>query len=89
MRKVDSLDFDILIGGHGPVGVKRDVGLGLAYLEELRAEVLRGLQAGKSVDELKRSVTMEKYRDWANYEQWRALNVEGMARHLQESGAVR
>ncbi|HEY5739369.1 MAG TPA: MBL fold metallo-hydrolase [Gammaproteobacteria bacterium] len=89
VRKVDSLDFDILIGGHGAVGVKRDVGLGLAYLEELRAEVLQGLQAGKSVDELKRSVTMEKYRAWANYEQWRALNVEGMARHLQESGAVR
>ena len=88
VRKVDSLDFDILIGGHGPVGVKRDVGLGLAYLEELRAEVLKGLQAGKSVEQLKRSVTMEKYRDWANYEQWRALNVEGMARHLRESGAV-
>jgi len=89
VKKVDSLDFDILIGGHGPVGVKRDVGLGLAYLEEMRAEVLRGLQAGKSVDELKASVTMEKYRGWQNYDDWRALNVEGMARHLQESGAVK
>ncbi|HKJ54184.1 MAG TPA: MBL fold metallo-hydrolase [Gammaproteobacteria bacterium] len=88
VRKVDSLDLDILIGGHGPVGVKRDVGLGLAYLEELRAEVLKGLRAGKSVDELVRSVTMEKYRDWQSYGQWRALNVEGMARYLLESGEV-
>ncbi|MGD8841714.1 MAG: MBL fold metallo-hydrolase [Gammaproteobacteria bacterium] len=88
VRKVDSLDFDILLGGHGPVGVKRDVGLGLAYLEELRAAVLKGLRAGKSVDELKREVTMEKYSDWQSYDQWRALNVEGMARYLLETGTV-
>jgi glyoxylase-like metal-dependent hydrolase (beta-lactamase superfamily II) len=88
VRKVDSLDFDILVGGHGPVGVKRDVRLGLDYLQELRAQVLQGLQSGLSVDELKEIVTMSDYRDWANYEQWRALNVEGMARHLRESGAV-
>ncbi|MDH3386973.1 MAG: MBL fold metallo-hydrolase [Gammaproteobacteria bacterium] len=88
VRKVDALDFDLLIGGHGPVGVKRDVGQGLAYLEELRAAVLAGLRAGKSVDELKASVKMEKYGDWEAYDSWRELNVEGMARHLAESGAL-
>jgi hypothetical protein len=77
-----------MIGGHGPVGVKSDVGAGIAYLEELRAEVLKGLKAGKSVDELKQSVTMEKYKDWAAYDNWRELNVQGMARYLSESGAV-
>jgi glyoxylase-like metal-dependent hydrolase (beta-lactamase superfamily II) len=88
VRKVDALDFDLLIGGHGPVGVKRDVGQGLAYLEELRAAVLAGLRAGKSVDELKTGIRMEKYRDWEAYDSWRELNVEGMARHLTESGAL-
>jgi glyoxylase-like metal-dependent hydrolase (beta-lactamase superfamily II) len=88
VKRVNRLDFDILVGGHGPVGVKSDVGEGIAYLEELRAEVLKGLKAGKTVDELKRDVKMEKYKDWAAYDQWRELNVEGMARHLQESGAV-
>ena len=88
VRKVDALDFDILIGGHGPVGNKADVAAGIVYLEELRAGVLEGLKAGKSVDELKASVKMEKYKSWGSYDQWRALNVEGMARHLKESGAV-
>ena len=88
VRKVDSLDFDILLGGHGPVGVKRDVSEGLTYLEEMRAEVLDGLEAGLSVDDLKRKVLMEKYRTWANYERWRELNVEGMARSLKESGVA-
>jgi len=88
VKKVNALDFDFLIGGHGPVGGKRDVANGLAYLEELRAEVLTGLKAGKTVDELKTDVKMKKYKKWGAYEQWRGLNVLGMARHLKESGAV-
>jgi len=88
VRKVNELDFDVLIGGHGPVGIKRDVELGLAYLEEMRAAVLKGLKAGKTVEELKQSITMEKYRDWGAYDRWRALNVQGMARSLVESGAL-
>ena len=88
VKRVNQLDFDILVGDHGPVGVKRDVSEGIAYLEELRAEVLKGLKAGNTVDELKSDIKMEQYRDWASYNQWRELNVQGMARHLQESGAV-
>jgi glyoxylase-like metal-dependent hydrolase (beta-lactamase superfamily II) len=88
VRKVDSLEFEVMIGGHGPVGMKSDVAEGIAYLEELRAEVLQGLSDGQSVDELKQSVKMDKYNTWAAYDQWRELNVQGMARHLQESGAV-
>lgn len=88
VRTVDALEFEILIGGHGPVGVKSDVGDGIVYLEELRAAVLKGLKSGQSIDELKQTIKMEKYRDWASYEQWRELNVQGMARHLTESGAL-
>ena len=86
VRKVQSLDFDVFVGGHGVVGAKSDVGDGLAYLTELRAAVLEGLKAGKSVDDLSRDIRMEKYKDWGSYDQWRALNIQGMARHLQESG---
>ena len=88
VRKVQSLEFDILVGGHGPVGVKADVDDALAYLQELRAEVLKGLKAGKSVDELSNSIKMTKYRDWANYDNWLKLNIQGMARYLKASGAV-
>ena len=88
VQKVRSLDFEVFVGGHGPVGEKSDVGAGLAYLEELRSAVLEGLNAGKSVDDLSQEIMMEKYKDWGSYDQWRALNVQGMARHLKESGAV-
>lgn len=88
VKKVEALDFDILIGGHGPVGIKKDVSAGIAYLEELRTAVLEGLKAGQSVEELKKTVLMEKYKTWGLYDQWRELNVQGMARHLVESGTV-
>ena len=88
VRAANELDFKILVGGHGPIGVKSDVAAGLAYLEEMQAAVLEGLKAGKSVDELAESVTMDAYSDWINYDEWRKGNVRGMARYLQESGAV-
>lgn len=88
VRKLETLDFQIFAGGHGPVGVKADTTSARLYMEELRAKVLTGLKAGESVDALTQSVQMANYRDWASYEQWRALNVQGMARSLKESGAV-
>ena len=88
VRNVEALDFEIFAGGHGPLGVKDDVTAGRIYLEELRDQVLEGLKAGKSVDELKSSITMDKYKDWGSYDQWRELNVQGMARHLNEIGAA-
>jgi glyoxylase-like metal-dependent hydrolase (beta-lactamase superfamily II) len=89
VRKVETLDFEILVGGHGPVGTKSDATNGRIYLEELRAAVLEGLQAGKTVDELAGSITMDKYKDWISYDDWRELNVRGTARYLLESGAVK
>jgi len=88
IEAVDALDFDILVGGHGPVGAKPDVAVQHAYLTELRDQVLAGLKAGKSVEELQAEVTMDAYKDWSAYDDWRVLNIEGMARWLKESGQV-
>lgn len=88
VRNVEALNFDIFAGGHGPVGVKEDVTSGRVYMEELRAEVLAGFKSDKSIDDLATSITMSDYSDWASYDQWRELNVRGMARHLEEIGAV-
>jgi len=32
---------------------------------------------------------MEAYKDWSSYENWRPLNVQGMARWLKAIGAVK
>ena len=55
-------------------------------METLRAHVLAGLKAGQSESELAESVTMDDYKDWGSYKNWRALNVQGMARYLKAIG---
>ena len=83
LKRVEALDFDILAPGHGPLGTRADVAPHRRYIETLRARVLEHMRAGKTVDEIKSLVTMEEYESWAGYGRWRALNVEGMVRHLR------
>jgi glyoxylase-like metal-dependent hydrolase (beta-lactamase superfamily II) len=82
LRKVETMDFDILAPGHGPLGRKAHVALFREYLEELRAEVSRYVREGKSLEETKQLVKMPKYEKWGNYQQWLPLNVEGMYRYV-------
>ncbi len=89
LRKVGKLDFDIFAGGHSGVGVKKDIDDILVYIEKMRSQVLAGLKAGKSAEDLVTSVTMDDYKNWAQYKAWRGLNVQGMARFLKMSGQVK
>jgi len=82
LKQVEAIDFDILVPGHGVVGVPADVAAHRGYLEDLRAQVLTHMRAGKSVDEIKQLVNLDQYKDWGQFEAWSPLNVEGMYRHL-------
>lgn len=80
-----NVDYDILAGGHGPIGTKADVDDSTRYMEELLAAVAEGIEAGQSLEELQESVLMEDYSGWGQYEAWRAANVEGAYRSLQNN----
>lgn len=82
IRRVEQIDFDILVPGHGDVGTKADAADHRAYLETLYDEVLAAARAGKSVEEMKASITLDAYKDWSQYEAWRAENIEGMAANI-------
>jgi glyoxylase-like metal-dependent hydrolase (beta-lactamase superfamily II) len=86
VKMIESLDFDIFAPAHGEVGVKTDATDVRIYLEELKAAVLDGLKAGKTIKELQAEVTMEDYIDWGQYENWLPLNVQGMASFLVKTG---
>ncbi len=78
LRAVEAMDFDVLVPGHGPNGTKADVRVMREYMTQLYSEVLAHARAGKTRDEVKQLVRMEKYKDWPGYEQTVPLNVEGM-----------
>jgi len=83
LKRVEQLDFDILAPGHGPLGKKEHVGMFRDYLADLRGAVLKYAREGKSLDDMKSLIKMEKYAKWAGYEQMLQLNIEGMYQHVQ------
>ncbi len=81
---LESLDFDILAQGHGSVTfTKADVSEGRRYFEDLRAGVAQGMAHGKSLAELKKSLLLEKYKDWAYYDMLREVDIEAAYLNLE------
>ena len=78
LGRVEAMDFDILVPGHGPLGEKAHVGEFRGYMQALYDAVLAAARAGQSLDEMKAGIKLDAYEDWAQYEAWLALNIEGM-----------
>ena len=68
ITRVQALDFDILVPGHGEVGQKADLDLFLDFLRALEAAVATGIDEGKTLEELHMSVSIPGYEDWLLYE---------------------
>jgi len=83
-RVIEALDFDVLAGGHGSALFKKsDVAEARQFFEDLVAAVGSGMAQGKSLDELKRTVLLEKYKDWAYYARLREDNIEAAYNNLR------
>jgi glyoxylase-like metal-dependent hydrolase (beta-lactamase superfamily II) len=78
LKRVEAMDFDILSPGHGRMGKKSDVAAFRAYMEDLRAAVLKAARAGKSSQDAQNSIKLAKYKDWGQYGRYLKLNIKGM-----------
>ena len=83
LKRVEAMDFDILVPGHGALGTKSDVAAFRGYMEALYGEVLAAARAGKTVGQMKAEITLDAYQDWGQYAAWRALNIEGAYARIQ------
>jgi glyoxylase-like metal-dependent hydrolase (beta-lactamase superfamily II) len=81
-RTVEALDFDIVAPGHGAPFEKSAVAETRRYLEDLVAAVSAGMASGVPLAELRETIELEQYRDWANYERLLPDNVEAAYRNL-------
>jgi glyoxylase-like metal-dependent hydrolase (beta-lactamase superfamily II) len=68
IRALEALDFDILINSHWESGTKADLVEFRQYLEDLMAAVSAGIKAGRSLEELQKTITLDKYKDYAGYD---------------------
>jgi glyoxylase-like metal-dependent hydrolase (beta-lactamase superfamily II) len=83
-RTLESLDFDELLGGHGwKTFRKQDIVEGREYFQYLTKEVSAAMSKGLSLEEMKRTITLEPYKDWKYYQQSRAMNIEAAYYNLK------
>lgn len=86
LKMIEGMDFDILAPSHAGLGNKADIAEHRRYLELLRERVKSEMDAGKPLEEIKRSVKMSEYESWGAYRDWLEPNVEGMYRYLRARG---
>jgi glyoxylase-like metal-dependent hydrolase (beta-lactamase superfamily II) len=83
-KTIEGLAFDVLAGGHGDILFKKaDVTEARQFFEDLVNAVTSGMSEGKSLDELKRTILLEKYKDWAFYQRLREDNIEAAYNNLK------
>ena len=75
IAKVETLDFNILIPGHGDVGEKADLTLFLDFLRALEAGVTKGIAEGRSLDDMRENLSFPGYEDWLLYERRRVILI--------------
>ncbi len=85
IKAVEALDFEIAAPGHGALATRENVVAHRQYHEDLTAAVQAQIDAGKSVEEAKAAITLDKYKDWGQYDAWLSENVEGAYRILSGS----
>ena len=67
-RTIEALDFDISVGGHGTVPfTKADIAEGREFFEYLKREVQAAMSKGMSLEQMKKTLMLEPYKDWRHY----------------------
>jgi glyoxylase-like metal-dependent hydrolase (beta-lactamase superfamily II) len=85
IKFVEGLDFEILAPGHGMLGVKADATNHRKYFEALRNAVLKGISQEQTLEEMQQSIQLEEFKHFSNYDEWLALNIEGMYKMLSDN----
>ena len=83
-RTIEALDFDISVGGHGTVPfTKADIAEGREFFEYLKREVQVAMSKGMSLEQMKKTLMLEPYKDWRHYAQLREYNIEAAYYNLK------
>lgn len=80
LKRVEQMDFDVIVPGHGQPGDKAALVRHREYLEALYAAVQAAKSEGLSLAEAQATILLPEFSDLGRYEEWLAENIEGMYR---------
>ena len=83
IKFVEGLNFDILAPGHGSLGTKTDAANHRRYFEALRDAVKQARSDGQTLSEMQKNIQLDQFKHFGNYQEWLALNIEGMYKMLE------
>ena len=69
--------IDKVIPGHGPITTKEGLIKMAEYLTDLRVEVETAMRKGENLDEMKKSITLPRYKD-LKWQQMLGQNIESV-----------
>jgi glyoxylase-like metal-dependent hydrolase (beta-lactamase superfamily II) len=75
LRTITSLDFDHAATGHALMGTKKDAMMSLQYLEDLATGVAAGIGAGRSVQEIQKTLTLDAYKGFERWDTHRTVHI--------------
>lgn len=68
LKKMEALDTNYVIPGHGPVGDKASIAKSREFVEDLREDVKKFVEKGKSLQQTLNDLKMPKYEKWGRYD---------------------
>lgn len=81
LERLQHIDYQTAIFGHGPPGTKADVYEQMRYWADLRRAVQAAIQDGLSEDAAVDAIELAEYRAWRGYENWFKDNVRTVYRY--------
>ena len=74
--EIEQLEFDIALFSHAaPQGTRQDIVEERQFIEDLKAEMMKMMEAGENPFMIPSKVKLDKYKDWAMYDQWLEMNA--------------
>ncbi len=82
LKQAKGMEVDTIIPGHGEVTDKAGLEEFINYLADLRQEVKRFIDQGKTLEETKKNLRLPKYSHFSGYNSSLSINVEVVYREL-------
>ncbi len=81
LERAQQLDVKFVLPGHGPIAGKDLLEKQKRYFVELRQQVKKGIDAGQSLEDIRKGIDMPWYKEWTTVEP-AAANVEQVYNEL-------
>jgi cyclase len=85
LEQLSKMDVVKFIPGHGDATDKNALLKAADYFKDIRAEVKKYINLGKTLDETKNQLTLEKYKDLDGYKQRLSRNAESIYQEMKNT----